>query len=83
MSFFSSTFHTDDCEFSTVFCEKTQKLVNMQAFVLAAKYHSVPDLEVCTPLEQMLEALNGKQEGRSGILEFILHFKKSQMAKNC
>ncbi|XP_019398682.1 PREDICTED: methyltransferase-like protein 25 [Crocodylus porosus] len=55
----------DDCEFSTVFCEKTQKLVNMQAFVLAAKYHSVPDLEVCTPLEQMLEALNGKQEGRS------------------
>uniref|UniRef100_A0A8C8VNF6 Methyltransferase like 25 n=1 Tax=Pelusios castaneus TaxID=367368 RepID=A0A8C8VNF6_9SAUR len=50
--------------FSNVFCENSQKLINVQFFALAAKYHSLPNLGVCTPLEQMLEALNEKQQER-------------------
>uniref|UniRef100_A0A8C8SL89 Methyltransferase like 25 n=1 Tax=Pelusios castaneus TaxID=367368 RepID=A0A8C8SL89_9SAUR len=52
------------CHFSNVFCENSQKLINVQFFALAAKYHSLPNLGVCTPLEQMLEALNEKQQER-------------------
>ncbi|XP_067415977.1 probable methyltransferase-like protein 25 [Emydura macquarii macquarii] len=54
----------DSCNFSNVFCENSQKLVNVEFFALAAKYHSLPNLGVCTPLEQMLGALNGKQQER-------------------
>ncbi|XP_032633393.1 putative methyltransferase-like protein 25 isoform X3 [Chelonoidis abingdonii] len=68
----------DNCKFSNVFCENSQKLVNVQFFALAAKYHSLPSLEVCTPLEQMLEALSGKQHKRCEIkTEKFMNDKKS------
>ncbi|KAJ7329872.1 hypothetical protein JRQ81_016046 [Phrynocephalus forsythii] len=57
----------ETCEFYNIFCENSQRLINVQAFALAAKYYSMPNLGVCTPLEQMLEALNRKQQPRSGV----------------
>ncbi|XP_050791431.1 probable methyltransferase-like protein 25 isoform X2 [Gopherus flavomarginatus] len=68
----------DNCKFSNVFCENSQKLVNVQFFALAAKYHSLPSLEVCTPLDQMLGALSGKQHERCEIkTEKFMNDKKS------
>ncbi|XP_042324339.1 methyltransferase-like protein 25 [Sceloporus undulatus] len=55
----------DAGEFYNIFCENSQRLVNVQAFALAAKYYSVPNLGVCIPLEQMLEILNRKQQSKS------------------
>ncbi|KAH0616718.1 hypothetical protein JD844_028056 [Phrynosoma platyrhinos] len=52
-------------EFYNIFCENSQRLVNVQAFALAAKYYSVPNLGVYIPLEQMLEILNRKQQPKS------------------
>ncbi|XP_044310824.1 methyltransferase-like protein 25 isoform X3 [Varanus komodoensis] len=62
----------DGCEFYNIFCEHSQRLVNVKALALAAKYYSMPNLGVCTPLEQMLEILTRKQQSRSGkiTLEF-------------
>ncbi|KAM7178921.1 putative methyltransferase-like protein 25 [Macrochelys suwanniensis] len=68
----------DNCKFSNVFCENSQKLVNVQFFALAAKHHSLPSLEVCTPLEQMLGALSGKQHERCEIkTDEFMNNKKS------
>ncbi|XP_003221187.2 probable methyltransferase-like protein 25 [Anolis carolinensis] len=53
-------------EFYNIFCEKSQRLINVQAFALAAKCYSMPNLGVCIPLEQMLEILNRKQQPESG-----------------
>ncbi|CAM4487013.1 unnamed protein product [Caretta caretta] len=73
----------DNCKFSNVFCENSLKLVNVQFFALAAKYHSLPSLEVCTPLEQMLGALSGKQHERCEIKtdEFMNNKKSHEVQK--
>ncbi|XP_056372285.1 probable methyltransferase-like protein 25 isoform X2 [Oenanthe melanoleuca] len=57
----------DDDIFSSVFCENSEKLVNVHLFALAAKYYSLSNLGVCTPLEDVLEALKGDSEGATGI----------------
>ncbi|NWI57518.1 MET25 protein, partial [Calyptomena viridis] len=58
---------TDDDMFSSVFCEKSEKLINVHLFALAAKYYSLSSLGVCTPLEDVLEALKGNSQGATGI----------------
>ncbi|KAJ6651391.1 hypothetical protein lerEdw1_020964 [Lerista edwardsae] len=68
----------DSCEVSKIFCEKSQRLVNVRAFALAAKRYSLPNLGVCVPLEQMLEALNRKQQPTSGMkTDDFMNNKKS------
>ncbi|XP_007431353.1 methyltransferase-like protein 25 isoform X3 [Python bivittatus] len=57
----------DSSEFYNMFCKKTQRLINVQAFALAAKYYSMPNLGVCISLEQILEALNRKQQSSSKV----------------
>ncbi|XP_077195062.1 putative methyltransferase-like protein 25 isoform X3 [Paroedura picta] len=57
----------DGCDFSNIFCENSQKLVNVRAFALAAKYYSMPNLGVCTSLEDMLKALNRQQQPKSDV----------------
>ncbi|XP_053260653.1 probable methyltransferase-like protein 25 isoform X1 [Podarcis raffonei] len=57
----------DSCEFYNIFCENSQRLINVQAFALAAKYYSMPNLGVCISLEQMLEALERTQQPRSEV----------------
>ncbi|XP_074082625.1 putative methyltransferase-like protein 25 isoform X2 [Macrotis lagotis] len=51
-------------DFSNIFCENSQKLVNVEAFALVAKYYSLPYFGVCTPLEQLLSTLAGNQQQR-------------------
>ncbi|NXF08051.1 MET25 protein, partial [Smithornis capensis] len=58
---------TDDDTFSSVFCENSEKLINVHLFALAAKYYSLSSLGVCTPLEDVLEALKGNNQGATGI----------------
>ncbi|NXQ26008.1 MET25 protein, partial [Alaudala cheleensis] len=58
---------TDDDIFSSAFCENSGKLINVHLFALAAKYYSLSSLGVCTPLEDVLEALKGDSEGATGI----------------
>ncbi|NXM68659.1 MET25 protein, partial [Serilophus lunatus] len=58
---------TDDDMFSSVFCENSEKLINVHLFALAAKYYSLSSLGVCTPLEDILEALKGDSQGATGI----------------
>ncbi|XP_036614349.1 methyltransferase-like protein 25 [Trichosurus vulpecula] len=53
-------------DFSNIFCENSQKLVNVEAFALAAKYYSLPYFGVCTPLEQVLVTLGGNQQQKPG-----------------
>ncbi|XP_044533678.1 methyltransferase-like protein 25 [Gracilinanus agilis] len=53
-------------DFPNIFCENSQKLVNVEAFALAAKYYSLPYFGVCTSLEQLLITLNGNQHQRPG-----------------
>ncbi|KAM8979698.1 putative methyltransferase-like protein 25 isoform 2-T2 [Sarcophilus harrisii] len=53
-------------EFSNIFCENSQKLVNVEAFAFAAKYYSLPYFGVCTSLEQLLITFNGDQRLRPG-----------------
>ncbi|XP_005039552.1 PREDICTED: methyltransferase-like protein 25 isoform X3 [Ficedula albicollis] len=60
-------FLTDDDIFSSAFCENSEKLINVHLFALAAKYYSLSNLGVCTPLEDVLEALKGDSEGATGI----------------
>uniref|UniRef100_A0A8D0H2N4 Methyltransferase like 25 n=1 Tax=Sphenodon punctatus TaxID=8508 RepID=A0A8D0H2N4_SPHPU len=68
----------DDCKFSNIFCEDSERIVNVQALALAAKYHSLPYLGVLTPLEQILEALNGKRQERYEIkTDEFMNNKKS------
>ncbi|KAM7057303.1 putative methyltransferase-like protein 25 isoform 2-T2 [Acridotheres tristis] len=57
----------DDDIFSSTFCENSGKLINVHLFALAAKYYSLSNLGVCTPLEDVLEALKGDSEGATGI----------------
>ncbi|XP_059702831.1 probable methyltransferase-like protein 25 isoform X3 [Haemorhous mexicanus] len=57
----------DDDIFSSAFCENSEKLVDVHLFALAAKYYSLSNLGVCTPLEDVLEALKGDSEGATGI----------------
>uniref|UniRef100_A0A8C9MZ60 Methyltransferase like 25 n=1 Tax=Serinus canaria TaxID=9135 RepID=A0A8C9MZ60_SERCA len=52
----------DDDIFSSAFCENSEKLVDVHLFALAAKYYSLSNLGVCTPLEDVLEALKGDTE---------------------
>ncbi|KAM7057304.1 putative methyltransferase-like protein 25 isoform 3-T3 [Acridotheres tristis] len=59
-------FLTDDDIFSSTFCENSGKLINVHLFALAAKYYSLSNLGVCTPLEDVLEALKGDSEGATG-----------------
>ncbi|KAM9230742.1 putative methyltransferase-like protein 25 [Dugong dugon] len=53
-------------DLSKIFCETSQKLVNVEAFALAAKYYSLQNLGICTPFEQLLIALQGNQKQRTG-----------------
>ncbi|KFP87427.1 Methyltransferase-like 25, partial [Acanthisitta chloris] len=57
----------DDPTFSGVFCENSEKLINVHLFALAAKYYSLSNLGVCTPLEDILEALKGDSQEATGI----------------
>lgn len=61
----------DDDIFSSAFCEKSEKLINVHLFALAAKYYSLSNLGVCTPLEDVLEALKGDSEEATGIFTFV------------
>ncbi|XP_042524241.1 methyltransferase-like protein 25 [Dipodomys spectabilis] len=53
-------------DFPKIFCETSQKLLNVEAFILAAKYYSVQNLGICTPFEQLLIALRGNKHQRTG-----------------
>ncbi|KAM6153526.1 putative methyltransferase-like protein 25 [Erethizon dorsatum] len=53
-------------DFPKIFCETSQRLVNVEAFALAAKCCSVQNLGICTPLEQLLIALRGNKKQRTG-----------------
>ncbi|XP_032349713.1 methyltransferase-like protein 25 [Camelus ferus] len=52
-------------DFPKIFCETSQKLVNVEAFALAAKYYSIQNLGICTPFEQLLVALQGNQKQKT------------------
>ncbi|XP_072217682.1 probable methyltransferase-like protein 25 isoform X3 [Excalfactoria chinensis] len=68
----------DDDSFSDVFCEDSKKLINIHLFALAAKHYSLPNLGVCTPLEEVLEALRGESQRASGIkTDEFMNNKKS------
>ncbi|NWR76193.1 MET25 protein, partial [Centropus unirufus] len=59
--------YTDDETFSDVFCGNSKKLINVHLFALAAKYYSLSSLGVCTPLEDILEAMRGSNQGTTGM----------------
>ncbi|XP_061871988.1 probable methyltransferase-like protein 25 isoform X2 [Colius striatus] len=68
----------DDDTFSNVFCENSEKLINAHLFALAAKYYSLSNLGVCTPLEDVLEALRGDNQGTADIkTDEFMNTKKS------
>ncbi|XP_065525718.1 probable methyltransferase-like protein 25 isoform X2 [Lathamus discolor] len=68
----------DDDTFSNVFCENSEKLINVHLFALAAKCCSLSNLGVCTPLEDVLEALRGGSQGTTGIkTDEFMNNKKS------
>ncbi|XP_069714463.1 probable methyltransferase-like protein 25 isoform X1 [Phaenicophaeus curvirostris] len=68
----------DDDTFSNVFCENSKKLINIHLFALAAKYYSLSNLGVCTPLEDILEAWRGDNQGTTGIkTDEFMNNKKS------
>uniref|UniRef100_A0A8B9FAS0 Methyltransferase like 25 n=1 Tax=Amazona collaria TaxID=241587 RepID=A0A8B9FAS0_9PSIT len=67
-----------DDTFSKVFCENSEKLIDVHLFALAAKYCSLSNLGVCTPLEDVLEALRGDNQGTTGIkTDEFMNNKKS------
>ncbi|NXE50512.1 MET25 protein, partial [Casuarius casuarius] len=69
---------TDDCRFSSVFCENSKKLIDVHSFALAAKYYSLSNLGLCTPLEEILEALRGESPERNDIkTDEFMNNKKS------
>ncbi|NXT84907.1 MET25 protein, partial [Zapornia atra] len=71
-------FHADDDMFSNVFCEHSKKLIDVHLFALAANYYSLSNLGVCTPLEDILEALRGDNQGTAGIkTDEFMNTKKS------
>ncbi|XP_053320937.1 probable methyltransferase-like protein 25 [Spea bombifrons] len=57
----SSQTHGGVPDLSSIFCHTTQRLVNFKAFVKAAQYHSLADLGICTPVDELLEALSVNQ----------------------
>uniref|UniRef100_A0A8C0WXD2 Methyltransferase domain-containing protein n=1 Tax=Castor canadensis TaxID=51338 RepID=A0A8C0WXD2_CASCN len=67
-------------EFPKIFCETSQKLLSAEAFAQAAKYYSVQNLGICTPLEELFLALRGNKKWRTGenmkLIEFM-NMKKS------
>ncbi|XP_064365752.1 probable methyltransferase-like protein 25 isoform X2 [Dromaius novaehollandiae] len=68
----------DDCRLSSVFCENSKKLIDVQSFALAAKYYSLSNLGLCTPLEEILEALGGESQERNDIkTDEFMNNKKS------
>ncbi|XP_075284459.1 putative methyltransferase-like protein 25 isoform X1 [Opisthocomus hoazin] len=68
----------DDDRFSNVFCEESKQLIDIDLFALAAKYYSLSSLGVCTPLEHVLEALRGDNQGRTGVkTDEFMNNKKS------
>ncbi|XP_063178919.1 probable methyltransferase-like protein 25 isoform X2 [Chroicocephalus ridibundus] len=68
----------DDDTFSNVFCENSKKLIDVHLFALAAQYYSVSNLGVSTPLEELLEALRGDNQGTTGIkTDEFMNNKKS------
>ncbi|XP_035194179.1 methyltransferase-like protein 25 isoform X1 [Oxyura jamaicensis] len=68
----------DDDTFSNVFCENSKKLINVHLFALAAEYYSLSHLGVCTPLEELLKALGGDNQGSTGIkTDEFMNNKKS------
>ncbi|XP_075006647.1 putative methyltransferase-like protein 25 isoform X1 [Calonectris borealis] len=68
----------DDDMFSNVFCENSKKLINVHLFALAAKYYSLSNVGVCTPLEDVLVALRGDNQGTAGIkTDEFMNNKKS------
>ncbi|KFQ19609.1 Methyltransferase-like 25, partial [Merops nubicus] len=68
----------DDDTFSSVFCESSKKLINVHLFALAARYYSLSNLGVCTPLEDVLEALRGDNQVKTGIkTDEFMNNKKS------
>ncbi|NXI56982.1 MET25 protein, partial [Chloroceryle aenea] len=69
---------TDDDTFSNVFCENSKKLININLFALAARYYSLSNLGVCTPLEDILEALRGDNQETKGVkTDEFMNTKKS------
>ncbi|KAM6385223.1 putative methyltransferase-like protein 25 isoform 3-T3 [Alca torda] len=68
----------DDDTFSNVFCENSKKLIDVHLFALAAQYYSMSNLGVSTPLEDLLEALRGDNQGTTGIkTDEFMNNKKS------
>ncbi|XP_029398498.1 methyltransferase-like protein 25 isoform X2 [Mus pahari] len=47
-----------------IFCETSQKLLSVEAFALTAKHYSVQNLGLCTPIEQLLTALQVNKKQR-------------------
>ncbi|XP_062440862.1 probable methyltransferase-like protein 25 isoform X2 [Rhea pennata] len=60
-----------------MFCEKSKKLIDVHSFALAAKYYSLSNLGLCTPLEEILEALRGDQERSDIKTDEFMNNKKS------
>ncbi|XP_070803453.1 probable methyltransferase-like protein 25 [Pituophis catenifer annectens] len=72
----------DNSGFYNIFCKNTQRLINIQAFVLAAKYYSMPNLGVCTSLEQILKAMDRKQQSKVEMkTDNFMNDKKSHEVK--
>ncbi|XP_058045878.1 probable methyltransferase-like protein 25 [Ahaetulla prasina] len=72
----------DNPGFYNIFCKNTQRLINVQAFVLAAKYYSMPNLGVCTSLEQILKAMDRKQQSKVEMkTDNFMNDKKSHEVK--
>ncbi|XP_049639608.1 probable methyltransferase-like protein 25 [Suncus etruscus] len=53
-------------DFPRIFCETSQKLVNVEAFAITVKYFSLENLGFCTPLEQLLVTFRGKHKHTTG-----------------
>ncbi|XP_069485416.1 probable methyltransferase-like protein 25 isoform X1 [Ambystoma mexicanum] len=51
----------DESGLTKIFCETTHKLVDLEAFLVAAKDHSLAYIGVCTQLGQLLEHLTEKE----------------------
>ncbi|XP_030070798.1 methyltransferase-like protein 25 isoform X3 [Microcaecilia unicolor] len=49
-------------EFSGIFCENSNKLVDLESFLDAAKAFSLPYLGICTSLRQLIGVLKGMEE---------------------
>ncbi|XP_007517260.1 probable methyltransferase-like protein 25 isoform X2 [Erinaceus europaeus] len=67
-------------DFPKIFCETSQKLVNVEAFALTAKYYSMKNLGISTPFEKLLVALqvNQKQKTAGNVKsDEFMNMKKS------